>query len=265
MRETRSLVILNSKPWMLDFRSSVAYAVPASIGLGMHSMHPLFNKWDGFSSARRWHQNIRYISYDDEERVVAADAAANHEQHLHDVQPPLQIDHYMGGNCFPLPEPSFSLTSVYDVISSLLHVSFRRQDIRRFHEDTVQLKAIPSVGARHGLEVFVRTGSERHYYDCGNHTLYLVDHHTFDNTGAIHLDLYIRPEVYMWRYPVGTCLADIYLELGHGLGNLSLGCLCLGIANPRISEVPDVLHDLLWPALSIDVQCCTRLLGNVLA
>lgn len=125
------------------------------------------------------------------------------------------------------------------ICENLLNYSLRRIALRKFHCDTIQLKPTPSVGARHGLELFVQRNDGLYYYDCARHALIAVEKGLSKFEGDLRFHVMVRAEVYMWRYPYGSCLLDVYFDLGHTISNMALIAKVLNLPPPTMLS-PDI-------------------------
>lgn len=236
MRPTKTLALLAGRLWMLDFRSGRALEIPARMHLLAESLEPIFSPWDEDMCWRLWHDRLRYINYAEEEDVQAQDASDNAERHRTERQPSLQLEELLNaGHCTPLPEPGHG-EGLWAVASTILNLSLRRQEVRRFHGDTIQIKPSPSVGARHGVEAFLSFEGKVFYYDCAGHALVDIGLEADDGPVGqeISIHLCMRAEVYMWRYQSGNCLVDVYLDVGHVIANMAIAATLLGLKRPRL-------------------------------
>lgn len=237
MRPTRTLALLAGQLWMLDFRSGRALELPARMHTLLKNLEPMFSPWDEDRCWQLWHNRLRYIDYEAEEDVQAQDARENAERHRTEAQPSLQLDELLNaGRSTPLPEPGGD-GDLCAVASTILHLSLRQQEVRRFHDDTVQIKPSPSVGARHGIEAFLSLYGRVFYYDCASHALVDIgieaDDGSVEQGMSIHLCM--RAEAYMWRYQSGNCLVDVYLDGGHVIGNMALAAALIGLERPLLT------------------------------
>lgn len=81
-----------------------------------------------------------------------------------------------------------------------------------------------------------------HYYSGSRHALLNIGATT---TVKHDLDLIFvcRADVYMWHYPQGSCLLDVYFDFGHILGNVAVAAKAAGTSHPVIAHSPlDVVN-----------------------
>ncbi|WP_139112097.1 hypothetical protein [Acidithiobacillus thiooxidans] len=238
MRPDKVIVLLNSEPWLLDFKRNRFTRVPRGVHRLVKTLSSLFGQFDTTRSFRLWHHAIRYLDYNsDAEKILIEDARANREKHQVEQQPSLQIDKYLerkaAVNFNDLSDTNTTDSTLY-VCSALLHASLRRAGLRKFHYDTVQIKPVPSVGARHAIEAFVQWKGMLLYYDCARHVLVNTEENIAKQDVALRIHLVPRVGVYMWRYPYGSCLLDLYFDVGHVVGNLALAAHAQGLEPPKV-------------------------------
>lgn len=79
---------------------------------------------------------------------------------------------------------------------------------KKIHTDKVMLKCAPSLGARHGVDLYVQIDNELYYYDSLLHCLLFDTATTKSNFIKFHITF--NPSIYMWRYKHSTCIYDIF-------------------------------------------------------
>lgn len=84
-----------------------------------------------------------------------------------------------------------------------------------------------------------RSGIE-FYYDCVDHSLVRLGSAPETLRESTAFILLLRPEVYSWRYPQSSVIFDVYLDVGHAVGNIKATSETLGI------EI-DFLDDMIFP------------------
>ncbi|AIC28075.1 trifolitoxin-processing protein TfxF [Rhizobium etli bv. phaseoli str. IE4803] len=221
MRASKTPILINGAPWLLDFRRRLSREFDWEIAEDMESPAAYFQGYDPLVAWSEWFSRIGYRDYADAEAEIERDAKENARQHQVSAQPDLTLTNLLSSEgAIQLPVPFLKTSDHFCLLSSLLYAGFGAVETRRFHGDKVFLKNVPSVGARHGIEAYVSVDGECYYYDCERHRLFPAAYQADLRSGEI--DIVFRPELYMWRYQTAACLVDVYLDLGHILGALSM-------------------------------------------
>jgi len=221
MRASKTPILINGSPWLLDFRRRSSREFDWEIAEHLEVPEAYFQAYDPLTTWFEWFSRIGYRDYTDAEAEIERDAEENVRQHQVSVQPDLTLTQRLSSEgSIQLPVPFLKTADQFCILSSLLYAGFGVVETRKFHGDTIFLKNVPSVGARHGIEAYVSLDDGRYYYDCEQHRLFSAGYRGDLRSGQI--DIVFRPEVYMWRYQTAACLADVYLDLGHILGTLSM-------------------------------------------
>lgn len=240
MRSDKTLVLINAAPWLIDFRRNRFTQLPKTIHRAITNLENLFDRFDSDGAFHVWRHAIRYKDYAEAEMILKDDAATNRDKHAHGRQPPLElVDMFKHAEETRLEGATDPVLKACD---TLLGHSMSCLSVNTFHNDTVQLRPSPSVGARHGIDVFVQTKSGMHYYSGSRHALLHIGV-TPPAKHDIELIFVCRADVYMWRYPQGSCLLDVYFDFGHILGNVAIAATAAGIGHPIIAHSPlDMLN-----------------------
>ncbi|MBG0807934.1 hypothetical protein IY145_00615 [Methylosinus sp. H3A] len=201
-------------------------------------MKSLVKEFDFIEAWRHWHKAFKYADYSNYDSVINSDMAANIEKHKVATQPPLvargsidfESDLIWSDELVKLPVPFVYSHELLATISSILYAGFGGQKLASFHRDTVILKSVPSVGARHGIDAYVTFNQNEYYYNCVQHSLVHISGTTCNSGNErISISICFRPEIYMWRYESGQCLFDIYYDIGHVIGNMKLAAQMLNV------------------------------------
>lgn len=241
MRSDKTLVLINSIPWLIDFRRNRFTQLPKTMHRAILNLENLFGRFDIDNAFHVWRRSIRYKDYAEAEAILKEDAAINREKHTHDRQPALELlGMYKDAEKIQLEG---AIDPILETCGILLKYSMACLSVAMFYNDTIQLRPSPSVGARHGIDVFVRTKSGVHYYSGSHHALLhiaVTTHTEYD----IELIFVCRADVYMWRYPHGSCLLDVYFDLGHILGNVAIAAKVAGLRHLVVTHSPLDMADL---------------------
>lgn len=231
MRPDKVVVLLNGQPWLIDFRRNRFTPLPRGAYRAVDDLTPLFGMFDATTAFHHWRRGLKYKDYTLFEAVLREDLEANRARHAAAKQPLLDLAQlYDGAPETPLGTVSNPEIAASDVL--LKHTMVRLATVS-FHNDTVQLRPSPSVGARHGIEVFVHIKGMDYYYTGSRHALLSTGSTTFSEFD-LAMTFICRSDVYMWRYPYGSCLLDAYLDFGHIIGNLALAAPIAGVDLPRL-------------------------------
>lgn len=229
MRPDKTIVLINSVPWLLDFRRNRFTQLPKSIHRVLGRLENLFDFFDYSLAFDVWRRAIRYRNYANAEAVLEEDAESNKYKHSHGMQPALELSEMFGDAAEKtLAGSSDPILSACDIV---LNHSMASLGTHSFHADTIQLRPSPSVGARHGIDVLVHIGTDTYYYSGSRHSLLHIGEK--NNLGVdLAMTFFCRADVYMWRYPQGSCLLDVYLDFGHILGNISISAKTTELDTP---------------------------------
>lgn len=155
MRSDKTLVLTNAVPWLIDFRLNLFTKLPKAIHRAVTKLENLFGPFDSDGAFHVWRHAIRYENYAEAEAILKEDVATNRDKHVHYRQPPLELlDMFKHAEETQLEGARDPVLKACD---TLLRHSMSCLSVNTFHNDTVQLRPSPSVGARHGIDVLFRS------------------------------------------------------------------------------------------------------------
>lgn len=232
MRSSRSFALLNSSAWSFDFRRNNRVELPREFIELFYDSPQIFQPWKDFDNWRLWHKKVLYKDYSDEKNVLAEDQRENELKHAEKDQPPLLNERLLAlaKRVRKLPEPLSREEHTDSALSNVLFFAFGAVELRKFHSDIVQLKNVPSVGCRHGIDVVYCEDGSVFYYSSLEHELLEIEAPDLLIPGTNTLRIFFRPSVYMWRYETSACLIDVYFDLGHVLSVLGFATHLYGVS-----------------------------------
>ena len=238
MNRVRTAVLLNGVGRLLDFEHR-RFAQIRRTPQSLQQLLPVLGDFDWLRALQESIRAATYADYTDEQSARSCDRQGNAAKHRSGTQPPIRIrvDNHLGKVL--LAEASRQ-TPVMFACHRILDHSFRVTATHKFFLDKIGLRANPSVGARHGIEVVVILNQTEFYYDCIDHALVRLGDSTHHAVNQIVFLMLLRPEVYAWRYPQSSIYLDICLDIGHALGNMRAVCFSVG---QRLVT----LHQLIFP------------------
>jgi hypothetical protein len=240
MRSDKTIVVLNGVPWLVDFRRGRLTKLDAELARHRPALDRAFGEFDWLSSLMEWLRLVKYVDYSDEKSAEEDDRKKNLERHESGRQPDTRICYGQQFSRINLGHLDWHVPTDLVACAMILHFSFRAIHSRRFLSDAVPLKCNPSVGARHGIDVVVARSGIEFYYDCVDHSLVRLGSAPETLRKSTAFLLLLRPEVYSWRYPQSSVMFDVYLDIGHAIGNLRATSETLGM------EL-GILDDMIFP------------------
>jgi hypothetical protein len=240
MRSDKTIVVLNGVPWLLDFRRGRLTKLDAELARHRPALDRAFGEFDWLSSLMERFRLVEYVDYCDEKSAEEADREQNRKRHESGRQPDARICYGQQFSRINLSHLDWDAPTDLVACAMILQFSFHVIHFRRFFSDTVPLKCNPSVGARHGIDVVVARSGIEFYYDCVDHSLVRLGSAPEPLREITAFLLMLRPEVYLWRYPQSSVVFDVYLDIGHAVGNIKATSETLGM---KI----DIIGDMIFP------------------
>lgn len=207
LNNTKSFLLLDKKVIYNNFIKDIQLEIDTQ-WLNERNFISLFNEFNPDYSLFMYHKKVKFFDYKDEAKVMEMDSIENSEQHKIKNQPTLAL---YSNESDTINFSSKNLKFIADFV-------FGVREIVGFHEDTVALKNVPSVGARHGISLFQNL-NQLYYYNPIIKELIKTPEVIGNKHG---LFICLRPEVYMWRYKTSYCLFDIYYDIGHIVGCINI-------------------------------------------
>ncbi|MDO3664897.1 hypothetical protein [Acinetobacter higginsii] len=212
LNSTKSFFIINSSLVYTNFIKDISVKMDKSWFI-KSNYHIFFNNFDADKSLFFYHKRVKFVDYSDYEDAVLKDSIRNKIKHLYLSQPAL-INENVDENL---------ILDLGDCILSKrieINLSFSSKKIVKFHSDLVFLKNVPSVGARHGVDLFYY---KKFFYNFNpiSREFNLYNFFTKTKFRENIFFISIRPEVYMWRYNNSYCYYDVFYDIGHVIGCFS--------------------------------------------
>lgn len=208
INNTKCFCIINGEIKYFNFKKNTIIDISKD-WLQLENYESIFNKFNESESTFHFHKLVKFVDYSNYDKIINEDLKKNIEKHKKYEQPKTTLDfNFRKVKEFNSNFEKLIFTTTFECISK-----------RKFHNDNILLKNIPSVGARHGIELFYNSNGLYNFNPIFKKlSLTKKTIHSLEN----QYTLVIRPDVYMWRYNTSYCLFDIYYDIGHIIGNLKI-------------------------------------------
>lgn len=210
LNSTKSFVLLNKSILYNNFKKDLSVYIDKNWITEVNYLS-LFNDFSFDDSIASLHKKVKFFDYTNYNSLIEKDYNINLKKHIISKQPELTLGEF-----------GVKLDNIDVRFLKLFSLVFGAKAIVNFHKDKVFLKNVPSVGARHGIELLYLREKILYYFNPIFKEFFKFEIPVNEFEGDNLYIIAIRPEVYMWRYDTSYCMFDIYYDIGHILGCLSL-------------------------------------------